>query len=562
MAFPKSLVRTASLLLIVTALPAGRAAAQDLTAQQRQRLYYEVKPAVVLVWASASAQISVSAPATAVAGPSTGITDVLNLELGADLATFGSGFIVSPDGYIATNGHVIQLFHEQNERQLEAELLYAALENSGFFEREAIIRTVGDGVPLSNDRKLLLTARLLPHARFRLDKDLDVYLQNWRRYPAEVKEYSPPIYPFPGRVSLPGITFASGKDVAILKVEGRDFPTMTIGDSNLMAIAANVTAAGYPGGATFFSQLNPTEPMQASFTRGQIASLKVDVRGASLIQIDAAVSGGNSGGPVLSDRGEVIGMTTMGLEQGFNFAVPTGTIMEFVRSAGVTPQTSLFDRIWREALTHYFRGETDASLNETQRRAAYRASINSLDEVLRLMPDLPDAVSLRQEALRRIPLGDEGAGSGTSTGTPWMIGLLLIGGIGLVGAGVWMKNRGGSQDQARVTPLPVSRKGDQGGQSGRLVVTAGPLQGNQFPVTVKGLKIGRDPDSCQVVLTESTVSREHAVLYLSSSENGFVIKNLSGTNSTMVNDRAVQEATLKPGDRIKIGSSILNYEPN
>jgi pSer/pThr/pTyr-binding forkhead associated (FHA) protein len=59
------------------------------------------------------------------------------------------------------------------------------------------------------------------------------------------------------------------------------------------------------------------------------------------------------------------------------------------------------------------------------------------------------------------------------------------------------------------------------------------------------------------------VSREHAVLTITGSKNGeasVFIKSLSGTNPTYVNDRAIQEATLKPGDRIKIGNSTLNYE--
>ncbi|CAN5777594.1 hypothetical protein BH23GEM9_BH23GEM9_25960 [soil metagenome] len=553
------LARVACLLLIAALLPTAQLAAQDLNAQQRQRLYYEVKPAVVLVWASAAGDINVTVPPATPGFGAVSDGEPIVLQMSATMATFGSGFIVSPDGYIATNGHVIQLFHEPNELQLKAELFVTALESSGFYEREAVVRNVGGGMPLTQQRKIELATRLFPFASFAIQRDLQVYLQNWRNFPAEVKEYSPPIFPFTGRIAVPGATISSGKDVAILKIEGRDFPTVNIGDSNLMAIGGNVTAAGYPGHATFSDHLSPRDPIQASFTRGQIASLKVDVRGTSLIQIDAAVSGGNSGGPILSDRGEVIGMLTMGVGEAFNFAVPAGTVLEFVRSAGVTPQASLFDRIWREGLNHYFRAESETGLRAGDQRAAYRASINSVDEVLRLMPDLPDAVALRQDALRKIesiPADDTGSGN-----MPQVVGLILLVGLGLVGTGVWMKKRNGVASDG--VPMSVAKGGSKAGaQGGRLVVTAGPLQGNQFPVTLRGLKIGRDPESCEIVLTEPTVSREHAVLYLSTNDQGFVIKNLSGTNTTLVNDRAVQEATLRAGDRIKIGTSILNYEPN
>jgi S1-C subfamily serine protease len=519
--------------------------AQDLNSQERQRLYYEVKPAVVLVWASASAQINVAGPTAASA---TGIqwpTDPVFLTMNAEISTFGSGFLLSPDGYLATNAHVIQIFHEQNEQQLQAELFFNALEASGFFEHEAVLRG-GGGLPLTHDKKVQLATRLLPYATFRVEKDLDVYLQNWRRYPAEVKEYSPPINPFTGRLAVPGITWATGKDVAILKIEGRDLPTMQIGDSNRQTIGDNVSVAGYPAVASFNDYLDPRAPMQASFTRGQISSLKVDVKGSSLVQIDAAISSGSSGGAVLSDRGEVVGMATMGADvQGFNFAVPTSVITEFIRASGVTPQPSLFDRIWRQGLTHYYTAE---SATGRTKRSEYQAAIDQFDEALRLLPDLPDAVALRQEALRR---RDESPNAGPSP-LP-IIGIAVALGALLIGAGVMMRRKGAG--------VAIAHGGRNGG--GRLVVTAGPLQGNQFAIGPKGLRIGRDPTSCEIVLTEATVSREHAMLSISGSgTGGLTIRNLSGTNSTYVNDRAVQEAALKPGDRIKIGSSVLSFEAN
>jgi hypothetical protein len=169
------------------------------------------------------------------------------------------------------------------------------------------------------------------------------------------------------------------------------------------------------------------------------------------------------------------------------------------------------------------------------------------------MPDLPDAVSLRQESIRR--RDETGPAAPDSNNMPILIGMLVLAGILLVGLGLWLRRRGASP----AAPAAV-RAGGRG--AGRLVVTAGPLQGNQFTVTARGLKIGRDAASCEIVLTEPTVSREHAMLFISGKDQDFVIKNLSGTNSTLVNDRAVQEATLKPGDRIKIGNSVMSYEAN
>jgi S1-C subfamily serine protease len=566
MIFKRSLMASIAMLLLVAAMPVhGSAQTQDLTSQQRERLYYEVKPAVVLVWASALGHINVIGPADA------GFEDMglpagqpLQLTLSAELSSFGSGFLLSPDGYISTNAHVIQLFHDQNEQQLEYELFFAALENSGFFTRLNAVDANGNTTPLTRDMKIDVMFELLPYANVTVEKNLDVYLQNWRRYPAEVKEYSPPINPFTGRVSVPGQTFVTGKDIAVLKIEGRDFPTMAIGDSDRMSIGNAVSVAGYPGTASFNEYLDPRAPMQASFTRGQVSSLKVDVKGTSLVQIDAAITGGNSGGPVLSDDGTVVGMATMGAEPGFNFAVPTSSINEFIRAAGVSPQASLFDNHWKRSLDHYYTAVNASSGRET--RAEYQLAINSLDEVLRLMPDLPDAMSLRQEALRR---RDASPNGGTPIG--WIGGALATG-LALVGLGLWWRNRstpavavaGAAGGTLVGSGRPITPIGDgrQSANGGRLTVTAGPLQGNTFTLGPQGLKIGRDPTSCLIVLTDPTVSREHAALYLSGADSGFQIKNLSGTNSTFVNDRPIQEATLRPGDRIKIGASVLSFEKN
>jgi LPXTG-motif cell wall-anchored protein len=554
----RTLASLAAVVLLAGTAARSSAQLQDLTQKGRERLWVQTKPAVVLVWTSLSADINVVGPTDATI---TGITmpqgDQLLLTLHAEMSVFGSGWIITPDGYIVTNGHVVQLYHEQNEQQLQMELFYAALEASGFFEREEVIRGGGPGAPLTQDHKIRLMQRLLPYANIQINKDLDVYLQNWRSFAARVSQYSGPIYPFKGRVAVPGVTLATGRDVAILKIErqgGADFPTVRIGDSERMALGNNISVGGYPGTASFNDYLDPREQMQATFTDGTVSSLKVLREGNTLIQISAAIAAGNSGGPVINDAGEVIGMATLGAEPGFNFAVPTSTVNEFIRDAGVAPASGLFDQYWSEALDHYYNGESQAATNAGQARNEYQLAINGFDEVLRLMPDLPDAVRLRQEGLRR---RDELPQTGPSS-LPMIVGAVVVLGLLLVGLGLWMRRR--APGAAAAAPASGGRR--DGRTSGRLIVTAGPLQGNSFPVGPQGLKIGRDPASCQIVLSEPTVSREHAQLYVSGTNADFQIRNLSGTNATYVNDRAIQEATLRPGDRIKIGNSVLSFEKN
>ena len=103
-----------------------------------------------------------------------------------------------------------------------------------------------------------------------------------------------------------------------------------------------------------------------------------DVKGSNVLQMDAPVTWGNSGGPVMNEAGEVVGMATFislheGQQaiQGFNFAVPVNVVKEFVRASGSDTSPSLFDEVWDEALGIYYEHKRDAA-------------IQKFDEVLRL----------------------------------------------------------------------------------------------------------------------------------------------------------------------------------
>ena len=86
-------------------------------------------------------------------------------------------------------------------------------------------------------------------------------------------------------------------------------------------------------------------------------------------------------GPAFNDAGEVIGITTFGTDTaGFNFFVPINTVMEFVNSVGVKPQSSLFDKLWAEALDTYDAGKRD--------------TVYKLQSALNIMPNEPHALRL------------------------------------------------------------------------------------------------------------------------------------------------------------------------
>lgn len=77
--------------------------------------------------------------------------------------------------------------------------------------------------------------------------------------------------------------------------------------------------------------------------------------------MDAAISGGNSGGPVFNKKGEVIGIATFGsldtqtgaLVQGMNFAIPVSIAKQFLNETNVTPTESSLTALYKEGLALY-----------------------------------------------------------------------------------------------------------------------------------------------------------------------------------------------------------------
>jgi serine protease Do len=114
-------------------------------------------------------------------------------------------------------------------------------------------------------------------------------------------------------------------DVAVIRVEARDLPTVPLGDSDRLQPGEWAIAIGNPLGLD-----NTVTAGIISATGRTSAQIRVPDKRVAFIQTDAAINPGNSGGPLLNERGEVIGMNTaiIGGAQGLGFAIPINTAQE------------------------------------------------------------------------------------------------------------------------------------------------------------------------------------------------------------------------------------------
>ncbi len=117
----------------------------------------------------------------------------------------------------------------------------------------------------------------------------------------------------------------SNLDLAILKVkEGKNLPSVDLGDSDKIAIGEPAIAIGNPLGLD----------LQRSVTKGIISGLNRSVGSGEgtyidgLIQTDASINEGNSGGPLFNSRGQVIGINTAKISsaEGLGFSIPINTL--------------------------------------------------------------------------------------------------------------------------------------------------------------------------------------------------------------------------------------------
>jgi Do/DeqQ family serine protease len=114
-------------------------------------------------------------------------------------------------------------------------------------------------------------------------------------------------------------------DVAVVKIEATDLPTVTLGDVEAIRPGEWAIAIGNPLGLD-----NTVTAGIISATGRSSAEVRIPDKQVDFIQTDAAINPGNSGGPLLNERGEVIGMNTaiIGGAQGLGFAIPINTVQD------------------------------------------------------------------------------------------------------------------------------------------------------------------------------------------------------------------------------------------
>ncbi len=353
------------------------------------------------------------------------------IEKDVETGAIGTGFIITPDGYILTNAHVVYA----EDDYLKWQLTQTAL-------KELLEKDVQDAIKEAGEIDVEIPEDVIKIGT----ENAALYYRQFMK----VEQVTTEIFTEMG-VAVPGMQamqrgFLSdlrkrgepvpGKDVAILKIDKTNLPTVRLGDDAAVATGDRIYVIGYPAAATFHELLSKESIIEPSLTSGLISARKTMQTGWTALQTDAAITHGNSGGPAFNERGEVIGIATFGSidyqsgaeVQGMNFLVPISIAKQFLNEINVSPRESQLSKTYEEALLLYDKQQ-------------YKAALEKFREVNELNPGFPYVTNYISDTRTAI---NEGKDRSTPTwlyavlaGAALLLFLLIVG----AAVAVWLAYR-------------------------------------------------------------------------------------------------------------------------
>ncbi len=318
-------------------------------------------------------------------------TNTVSKELNTTMV--GSGFIITPDGYVITNAHVV----DENDESTKQSFVQQAFQEILDKDLKEIEGTMGRKLT-EEESKALTDANSWYFSQTmeigNIKKEFSIVMG--------ISGDKGKIVPMtiPAKLVTMGAPIP-GKDVAILKLtEKHVYPTIRIGDDKDMRVGDQVYVLGYPAVATFHPLISEESVSEASLTRGLVSAKKNMKDGWEVLQTDASITHGNSGGPVMNENGEVIGLATFGSidyqrqaeVQGMNFIVPSTIVNEYIGKAKINPEMSDISLAYEEAM----------DLFDKER---YKKALAKFKEVKEMNGSFPFVDSYLSQAQRNIDKG-------------------------------------------------------------------------------------------------------------------------------------------------------------
>lgn len=330
-----------------------------------------------------------------------------------------TGFVVNSTGYIATAGHCVDpdevrldfILRGLNEAQREGLYRNASPQDARDFD----VFIVDGEQPRLLDLRVPTESRGEPLRKVEVAWEASVSgLAASDGVPARVVDFQ---------------SFDDG-DAALLKVEKAGLNAIQLAPAEDPAIGTEVISIGYPGSVDAVTDPN----FAPSYKQGSVS--KIATRDGGLLkvyEVDAAISGGMSGGPTVDTAGRVIGVNSFGVSgesQPFNFVRPTSIVTELMGRQGIDNVVAPVTVQYRAGLDAFFAGDKARAVEQLELVTQEQPANGLAQDYLRKARALADAAPV---SIETAAIADDGGG-GSSTMIIVVLAALLVLALGGGGA--------------------------------------------------------------------------------------------------------------------------------
>lgn len=390
------------------------------------------------------------------------------------------------------------------------------------------------------------------------------------------------------------------KDLAILEaVKPHGRPPATLALASGITTGTEVTLAGFPG----LSRLSDEADYDPVITFGKINIIQTESRGRrKVIQTDAAINAGNSGGPMFNACNQVVGTNTFTKadfddpsENVINFSVHLDELLPALRqhNVPVTIATSACANpleLTRAEITRLMeeadRRNTEVIEQEKRLAAqdermtdliarletARRDAQKSANDIQAARRDAESARAESEEARRQAEAAIEAS---KLQNNPLLMSILgfsiFMGGfamyLALTKRGNIMVKEAVIQGKELVTRKSYGGAAYDGKGPAKpvLIALSGPLEGARMDIGSEPLAIGRDPRVSHVVFPPDTedVSKRHCLVQYEPGSKTFTLEDANSTNGTYLRNgkklAAGERYVLNPSDRFYLSGSSISF---